>query len=125
MIFVILPLFFLAIANLYYFLFFKKSIKKNIWWLLMSVILGSLALSFIISTSNYSSPLEMSENFIQFFIFIAIYAGIILGLHHFLVNGRIILIEHYSAYLIVFFVISVFVFVFCVLGLAFIFGTGS
>lgn len=125
MIFVIFPLFFLAIANLYYFLFFKKSIKKNIWWLLMSVILGSLALSFIISTSNYSSPLEMSENFIQFFIFIAIYAGIILGLHHFLVNGRIILIEHYSAYLIVFFVISVFVFVFCVLGLAFIFGTGS
>jgi len=125
MIFVIFPLFFLAIANLYYFLFFNKPMKKNIWWLLLVVVVGSLALSFSMSTSNYSSLSDLSGNFFQFFIFVAIYASILLVLHHFLVNGKIILIEHYSAYLIMFFVIAMFAFVFYAVVLAFIIGTGS
>lgn len=125
MMFVIFPLFFLALANLYYFLFFKRSMRENVWYLLLVVLVGSVLLSFSMSTSNYATISDMPINFLSMFSFTSVYATLLLGLHHLVINKKLILIESYAAYIVFFFLIFMFATVFFIVSIALIIGTGS
>ena len=125
MISVVFPLFFFALANLYYFLFFKKSIKKNVWWLLLIAIFGSLLLSISMSNSNYGSTDDIFSNFLFMFAVVSVYAVFLLGLHHLVINKKIILIESYSAYIVFFLLLFMFATFIYITSVALIIGTGS
>ncbi|MFC6267360.1 hypothetical protein [Frigoriflavimonas asaccharolytica] len=99
--------------------------SENVWYLLLVVIVGSILLSFAFSNGNYSSIKDLPMNFLFSFATISIYATLLLGLHHFIINKELILIESYSAYIVFFFLIFMFATVFLIVSIALIFGTGS
>lgn len=111
MIFLVIPVFVILISSIYYFLFFNKSIRNNIIWLILIVILFSLISSLIFSASDRGSFDGFFLNLVQFTILSLFYAALLLGLHYFIIKviGKIILVENYTKYILCFSFFSIFI----------------
>jgi|GEM_PF-3829615 len=122
MIFLIIPIFLVLISSIYYFLFFNKKIKKNIIWLILIVILFSLILSIVFSISDRGSFSNFLSTLCQFILLSLSYAFFLLGLHYLIIKTirKIILIENYIYYVMVFSILSFFVTILYYLLLAFV-----
>jgi len=120
-----LPIILVAISSLYYFLFFKKEIKKNIIWLMLTVILSSLIFSISFSMSDRSGFDDFFLNLLQFILLLLCYAFLLLGLHYVLVSKGIIWADTYFIYVLIFSFFSFFLTIIYYCSLTFIFGIGS
>lgn len=111
MIFLIIPIFLILISSIYYLLFFNKSIKNNLVWLVLVIILFSLVLSIVFSMSDRGSFDSFLLNLSQFVLLSLFYASLLVGLHYFITKTvrKIVLVENYISYVILFSFFSIFI----------------